>query len=730
MVRSTGQEDVTARFPANGSRTDTDARASAGGGGGGVSDVNDKKFRIENHTALGYHSNSFEHDNGAAAAGAAAFCDAALPQESSASSKRRAGEGGARAAAAAAMAAVAEASGEMAAHLGPAEGPLRKRRARELQEAEAVKEEARAAAFASGSGDFADGQGLGNPGSSSNHGGVPTTMPGSMHMVQAGGAFPAHSGGSSGVLGDDMDGDGDFGFGGRRRGSGDGRVGGGGGGVHGVGDAGFVSFPNAHSAPSAMGEFLSETLGDNNNAVVRGSVPRSGVGSIAHSPMVSAAAGLPATAAAVGITPPPASFPLSPGTAMNASSAVGLVSPPSSMQMQMSVSSGLGGMGHPFMSLPSTSAGAGGAPHNPSSGGLAVSSASPGSGVYSHSYNFLPVSGHSLMNQSASAALSPEAEAANAAVAAAAAAAASAAAFASTRPPPFSSSGGFFQTMTSMSSTAPTDAGGTPSDFDGGLGAGGGGGGALAPLAAIFLASPSSGMAFSGGSSTGSLGGRTVKAAGHQRKNSRDAASRKLGASGGETPRRNRSRPTCTADGCQQRPLFGIEGTKQAIFCSQHKAPGMTNVLCRRCEVESCKHQPSFAVEGSRAVRCATHKTPGMVNVAAPRCKSPGCMVCPSFGKQGERKASFCATHRREGDVDLVTRRCHHEGCIHRPVFGHPPEKKAFYCASHKLEGMVNVFAPRCAHPDCTHQPSYGLPGSRRSTHCGKHRTQHHENKR
>lgn len=218
------------------------------------------------------------------------------------------------------------------------------------------------------------------------------------------------------------------------------------------------------------------------------------------------------------------------------------------------------------------------------------------------------------------------------------------------------------------------------------------------------------------------LASMTPRSSGYRRRNSETQDS--------EPPRRNRSRPTCTAEGCQQRPLFGIEGTKQAIFCSQHKAPGMTNVLCRRCEVEGCKHQPSFAVEGSRAVRCATHKTPDMVNVAAPRCKSPGCMVCPSFGKQGERKASFCATHRREGDVDLVTRRCHHEGCVHRPVFGHPPEKKAYYCASHKLDGMVNVFAPRCAFPNCTHQPSFGLPGSKRSTHCGKHRSEFHENKR
>ena len=199
---------------------------------------------------------------------------------------------------------------------------------------------------------------------------------------------------------------------------------------------------------------------------------------------------------------------------------------------------------------------------------------------------------------------------------------------------------------------------------------------------------------------------------------------------GGENPRKIRNRPTCITDGCRRRPLFGVEGTRQARCCSNHKEPGMVNVLCRRCEVGGCKHQPSFGVPGSRPMRCSSHKLEGMMNVAAQRCLFPGCRVVPSFGKQAQKKPTVCAAHRQKGDVDLVTRRCHHEGCVHRPVFGNPSENKAYYCASHKLEGMVNVFAPRCEFPVCLHQPSWGLPGAKKPTHCAKHRSQEHEHKR
>lgn len=326
--------------------------------------------------------------------------------------------------------------------------------------------------------------------------------------------------------------------------------------------------------------------------------------------------------------------------------------------------------------------------------GAPASYSTMAAGMLSTSYNFLPMPSHGLLNPAPVTTADAAATTATVSAAAAAAAAANAAFVSRPFPPP---------TLSPALAMDPHVMGG-----EGGL--------SQAPLL--------SGIPGSDVVPSLSIVGPARRVSSVDRKRHNETGQ------DGDPPRRNRSRPTCTADGCQQRPLFGIEGTKQAVFCSHHKAPGMTNVLCRRCEVEGCRHQPSFAVEGSRAVRCATHKTAEMVNVAAPRCKSPGCMVCPSFGKQGERKASFCATHRQEGDVDLVTRRCHHEGCVHRPVFGHPPEKKAYYCASHKLEGMVNVFAPRCAFPECTHQPSYGLPGSKRSTHCGKHRTQFHENKR
>lgn len=245
------------------------------------------------------------------------------------------------------------------------------------------------------------------------------------------------------------------------------------------------------------------------------------------------------------------------------------------------------------------------------------------------------------------------------------------------------------------------------------------------------LTPPSLLTAFFLGNETATAPGNPVyHSCGASKAKSRTRKRKNVAASGGEKPRRNRKRPACATEGCVRRPLFGWQGTRQAQFCSSHREPGMINVLCRRCEVDGCRHQPSFGLPGGRPQRCSLHKEAGMVNVSAPRCQSPGCDVVPSFGKRGGKKGILCGAHRREGDIDLVTCRCHHEGCVHRPVFGHPNEKKAYYCAAHKLEGMVNVFAPQCVFPGCLHQPSWGVLGEKRPTHCAKHRTQQHESKR
>lgn len=674
------------------------------------------------------------------------------------SAKRPRDGGGAGAAADTPRAGFEAAEGESPVNLGPYEGPLRKRRTRELREAEAAEAEARAAALGRG-GLTSEGAfrhsfaaAAAEPAALMSADTLPATMPGMMPALGGSNSTlgdvaasrvmtdNAHHGGGH-VVGHEFV---VAGGGGVRRGE------------HGSNfDYGsFSHFPTTARAVSSEevdGGIFRAPNGNasvpiGRSAAVGDAAPGSGAEMVTDGTMcVAASSGATLSAsitasvansafttssAAVGIAPPP--FPSSAASKAMVSNdnATGVVSSGSApMQMPMSAADFISGHFSSFVSSPSSGvsysyeppAGSDGLAMSPSAGG------GGGGGMFSPSYSPLYMPSHSsLCSKSSGAGMTAEEEAATAAVNAAANVA-----FAAINRSVCLDGGstGGFPTMNSVPTMTPSGAGGIPPDYEGAFG-GGGKEGALAPLAAIFLGShPPPAMSFSGGAVNGS-GSSRGRTSGHRRKRSGESGSGRQQDGGGETPRRNRSRPTCTAEGCQQRPLFGIEGTKQAIFCSQHKAPGMTNVLCRRCEVEGCKHQPSFAVEGSRAVRCATHKTPDMVNVAAPRCKSPGCMVCPSFGRQGERKASFCATHRREGDVDLVTRRCHHEGCVHRPVFGHSSEKKAFYCARHKLEGMVNVFAARCAFAGCTHQPSYGVPGSRRPTHCGKHRTQFHENKR
>lgn len=58
------------------------------------------------------------------------------------------------------------------------------------------------------------------------------------------------------------------------------------------------------------------------------------------------------------------------------------------------------------------------------------------------------------------------------------------------------------------------------------------------------------------------------------------------------------------------------------IFCcySRHKAPGMVDIVSRRCKHPQCVRRPLYAVPGQRAVLCRIHKEPGMKDVVSRRC--------------------------------------------------------------------------------------------------------------
>ena len=53
---------------------------------------------------------------------------------------------------------------------------------------------------------------------------------------------------------------------------------------------------------------------------------------------------------------------------------------------------------------------------------------------------------------------------------------------------------------------------------------------------------------------------------------------------------------------------------QQAQFCGKHAAPGMVDVISKKCNFEGCTKHPSFGVEGTRNREyCAKHAPEGMI---------------------------------------------------------------------------------------------------------------------
>ena len=119
--------------------------------------------------------------------------------------------------------------------------------------------------------------------------------------------------------------------------------------------------------------------------------------------------------------------------------------------------------------------------------------------------------------------------------------------------------------------------------------------------------------------------------------------------------------------GCAKPARFRLPGTKKATHCIDHRQPGMAEVGIKLCCVDGCARRAGFghpprpvsrnhvgAMNSKRslATHCSDHRRPGMVNVLAARCDHPdGCDTTPSYGLPGASKKTRCATHRDPGMV-------------------------------------------------------------------------------
>jgi len=188
----------------------------------------------------------------------------------------------------------------------------------------------------------------------------------------------------------------------------------------------------------------------------------------------------------------------------------------------------------------------------------------------------------------------------------------------------------------------------------------------------------------------------------------------------------------CSLHPCPMYATFG-HPTLRPVYCRQHAAPDMVDLIHPRCEfVGGCQTMnPAFGyppgVHGYNAADkrrfCMRHACPGMVDLVNKRCEHPGCKVInPNFGEPGSR-ARFCKRHALEGMRDIKSRRCEaslaleDHTCPKRPNFDVEGGRGRF-CKEHSLPGMINVRSRKCVHPGCTTQPNFGPSKQYCKKHC------------
>ena len=170
-------------------------------------------------------------------------------------------------------------------------------------------------------------------------------------------------------------------------------------------------------------------------------------------------------------------------------------------------------------------------------------------------------------------------------------------------------------------------------------------------------------------------------------------------------------KPTCH---CGKHASFNVRDGK-ALFCAKHKAPGMVNVISKKCK--SCDKIPSYNFRGeTKGLFCAEHKTSDMVDVVHKTCKS--CNKIPVYNFRGETKGLFCADHKAPGMVDVKNITC--EMCNKQPMYNISGETKGRFCAKHKEPGMVDVKNSTCK--SCDKLPVYNFRGETKGLFCAEHK--------
>ena len=165
---------------------------------------------------------------------------------------------------------------------------------------------------------------------------------------------------------------------------------------------------------------------------------------------------------------------------------------------------------------------------------------------------------------------------------------------------------------------------------------------------------------------------------------------------------------------CNKRPSYGVIGTKEAIYCVDHKEINHVNVVSKTCL--KCDKQPAFGYQHAKAIYCVDHKEINHVNVV-----TKTCLICdkiPTYGIKGTNIPLYCKNHKEKDHVDIKHKMC--LNCDKRASFGIKYTKLALYCKNHKETDHVDVMNKICV--KCNKRPTYGVRGTKEAICCFIHK--------
>jgi hypothetical protein len=159
---------------------------------------------------------------------------------------------------------------------------------------------------------------------------------------------------------------------------------------------------------------------------------------------------------------------------------------------------------------------------------------------------------------------------------------------------------------------------------------------------------------------------------------------------------------SCVYENCKIRANYNLKGSKNALYCTNHKTCDMINVTHPFCKFNDCLIIPAYNYENEeKPIYCFNHKLQNMVNVVSKICLEIECKKRPSFNYINCKESLYCYQHCKPGMMNVLTKKCIFENCNKIPVFNFENEKNGVYCFQHKTDTMIDVKHDTCKAENC-----------------------------